>query len=274
MVCTRAVAHVFPAYIWNNNYLSNTNTPDFMLDDEAPGAHAASEPESVETEKKIPAIGIGPGDPAYLTSHGRRILSGADVVVGFASVVEYVRSVTDAAWLTCGYDDQTETLVTFAERVAAGEHGAAVLMGDPNVSGYQFLGRIERALDMPVRVVPGISAVQVAASRARTPLEDTTILTLHERGDLSGRLARLRADAGERHLLVLPRPSDWMPERIATHVLDAGTPPDLDAFVFERLTLDDESRTQVTLEALADRYDPDTESAFSDLSVLVVRRNE
>jgi len=74
-----------------------------------------------------------------------------------------------------------------ADRVGAGERGVALLMGDPNVSGYQFLGKVERAVDGPVRVVPGISSIQVAASRARTPMEDTTFQTLHVRGDVTGR---------------------------------------------------------------------------------------
>jgi len=28
-------------------------------------------------------------------------------------------------------------------------------MGDPNHSGYQFVGKVQRAVDAPVRVVPG-----------------------------------------------------------------------------------------------------------------------
>jgi cobalt-precorrin-7 (C5)-methyltransferase len=143
-------------------------------------------------------------------------------------------------------------------------------MGDPNVSGYQFLGRIERALDRPVRVVPGVSSVQVAASRARTPLEDSTVVTLHERGDLSDRLDRLVADVGERHLLVLPRPYDWMPERVAARLLGSGADPGLAVLVCERLTHGEESLARTTLGELAGEPE---ESRFSDLSVLVVRRD-
>lgn len=47
-------------------------------------------------------------------------------------------------------------------------------MGDPNHSGYQFLGKVEAAVGVPVRVVPGISSVQMAANRAHTPLGDST----------------------------------------------------------------------------------------------------
>ncbi|MUV60509.1 SAM-dependent methyltransferase, partial [Halobacterium sp. CBA1126] len=158
----------------------------------------------------------------------------------------------------------------FAERVAAGERGTAVLMGDPNHSGYQFLGKVERAVDAPVRVVPGVSSLQVAASRARTPMEDTEFVTLHKSGDLADDLARLRRHAGERHLLVLPRPFDLMPGDVAADLLDAGAAPDLPALVLERLTHGDESISRTTLGDLAGHAGEET--PFSDLSVLAVRR--
>jgi cobalt-precorrin-7 (C5)-methyltransferase len=119
----------------------------------------------------------------------------------------------------------------------------------------------------PVRVVPGVSSIQVAAARARTPLESTTFVTLHRRGPPDAALDRLVRDVGDRHLLVLPRPYDLMPPDVATHLLDAGADPGLSALVGERLTLADERITRTTLGDLAT-----VEAAFSDLSVLVVHR--
>jgi cobalt-precorrin-7 (C5)-methyltransferase len=147
-------------------------------------------------------------------------------------------------------------------------------MGDPNHSGYQFVGKVEAAVDVPVCVVPGISSLQVAASRARTPMEATTFVTLHKSGPLDSSLARLRRDAGERHLLVLPRPYDWMPGDVAAHLVESGASAAGTALVLERLTHDDEAVTRTTLGHLADHAggtDPE-DSPFSDLSVLAVRR--
>ena len=234
-----------------------------------PAAVAAAEPEPAEPASPVRAVGIGPGDPAYLTPRGRRAIREADVVVGFETVVEFVREETDADLLTCGYRDEGETLSTFAERVADGATGTAVLMGDPNHSGYQFVGKVQRAVDAPVRVVPGISSLQMAASRARTPMEDTEFVTLHKSGDVTEDLTRLRDHVGRRHLLVLPRPYDWMPEDIAADLLAADADPSLETLVLERLTHDDEAITTTTLADLATGDDGD--SAFSDLSVLVVR---
>lgn len=242
-----------------------------------PAALAASAPESaaVSGAEPVYAVGIGPGNLAYLPPCGERAISDADVVVGFETVVDFVRETTTADLLTCGYRDEGSTLATFADRVADGESGAAVLMGDPNHSGYQFIGKVQAAVDRPVRVIPGISSLQVAASRARTPMEETTFVTLHKSGDITRDLRRLRGAVGERHLLVLPRPYDWMPEDIAADLLESGASPSLEALVLERLTHDDEAVTTTTLRelrALRDESDDGT-SPFSDLSVLAVRRD-
>jgi cobalt-precorrin-7 (C5)-methyltransferase len=244
-----------------------------------PATLAAAQPEATgaegtgETGSPVDAVGIGPGNLDYLTPRGERAIREADVVVGFETVVDFVSERTDAELLPCGYADEGATLETFAERVADGAAGTAVLMGDPNHSGYQFVGKVEAAVDRPVRVVPGISSLQVAASRARTPMEATTFVTLHKSGDISADLQRLREGVGERHLLVLPRPFDWMPGDVAADLLDAGGDPSLDALVFERLTHDDEAVTRSTLAELANVAGGDSaaETPFSDLSVLVVR---
>ena len=236
-----------------------------------PASKAAAAPER-SRERAVPVVGIGPGNPAYLTPHGQRAIADADVVVGFESVVDFVAEKIDGEALTCGYRDEGETLSTFGDRVAAGETGTAVAMGDPNHSGYQFVGKVEAALDRPVEVVPGISSLQIAASRARTPMEDSEFVTLHKSGDISAGLARLQNNVGDRHLLVLPRPFDWMPEDIAELLCADGADPVTDALVFEHLTHDAETITRTTLGDLRERtVDAAQESPFSDLSVLVVR---
>ncbi len=240
--------------------------------DPADVAAAAPEPSSV-SEDPVHAVGIGPGNPDYLTRRGAEAIRDADVVVGFGTVVEFISGETDADLLTCGYRDEAATLESFAGRVAASDRGVAVLMGDPNHSGYQFLGKVERAVDAPVRVIPGISSLQIAASRARTPMEDSTFVTLHKSGDLGADLDRLVAAAGDRHLLVLPRPFDWMPGDIAQLLADSGADPDLDAVVYEHLTHDDEAVTRTTLGDLRESAGGEGREStpYSDLSVLVVR---
>lgn len=245
-----------------------------------PATYAAASPETaaIGADEPVFVIGIGPGNPDYLTPRGRKALEDADIVVGFSTVVEFIEPYTDADLLTCGYRDEQETLAKFAEQVAAGKRGVAVAMGDPNHSGYQFVGKVQQVVqqadsDRSVRVIPGISSLQVAASWARTPMEETEFVTLHKSGDLTDDLARLDAAVDKRHLLVLPRPYDMMPGDIAARLLDAGGSPTAEALVLEKLTHDDEHIHEYTLAELAEHAGGDSadDTPFSDLIVLAVR---
>ncbi|RQH01788.1 cobalt-precorrin-7 (C(5))-methyltransferase [Natrarchaeobius oligotrophus] len=251
--------------------------------DPATAAARAPEPPVDDEADVAYAVGIGPGNLEYLTPRGERAIRDADVVVGFSTVVEFVEDLTEADPLTCGYRDEAEALEAFGRRVAAGERGTAVLMGDPNHSGYQFVGKVRTAIrreaaheavDPPLlRIVPGISSLQVAASRARTPMEDAEFVTLHKSGDCSADLERLARAAGDRHLLVLPRPFDLMPGDVADFLLDRGADGDLEALVLEKLTHDDERIHRFTLAELAEHAGGSgrEETPFSDLVVLAVR---
>jgi len=254
--------------------------------DPATFAAATPEPDIDSEEDPVYAVGVGPGNLEYLTPRGERALAEADVVVGFSTVVEFIEACTDADLLTCGYKDERDALETFAERVTDGEAGTAVAMGDPNHSGYQFVGKVqdvieqaatERGLEArPLRIIPGISSIQMAASRARTPIEDTEFVTLHKSGDLEDDIDRLTTAVvdDERHLLVLPRPYDLMPGDIAAHLLDHGAHPDLEALVLEKLTHDDETVHRFRLAELsahAGGSGPEG-TPFSDLIVLCVRQ--
>ena len=266
--------------------------------DPATFAAATPEPEIDDaTDNPVYAVGVGPGNPEYLTPRGRRAISEADVVVGFTTVVEFVEEQTDADLLTCGYKDEAEALEAFGERVADGESGTAVAMGDPNHSGYQFVGKVQDAVERastspdsqtrqdaaeredpetPVRVIPGISSIQMAASRARTPMEDTEFVTLHKSGDLGDDMDRLAAAVteDERHLLVLPRPYDRMPGDLAQFLLEEGAEPDLEALVLEKLTHEDEQIHRFTLAELSEHAggSGEADTPFSDLIVLAVRQ--
>ncbi|SFC09827.1 precorrin-6Y C5,15-methyltransferase (decarboxylating) [Halobiforma haloterrestris] len=250
-----------------------------------PTTFAAAEPEPDVDESStdpVYVVGIGPGNREYLTPRGERALREADVVVGFTTVVEFVEDVTDGSTdrLTCGYRDEADALEAFGQRVAAGESGVAVAMGDPNHSGYQFVGKVQNAVasaapETPVRVVPGISSLQVAASRARTPMEETEFVTLHKSGDLESEMERLADAVGDRHLLVLPRPYDRMPGDVAAFLLERGADPDLEALVLEKLTHADETVHRTTLAELSEHAGGDgkEDTPFSDLVVLAVRRS-
>lgn len=84
----------------------------------------------------------------------------------------------------------------------------------------------------------------------------------------------LLKEVGDRHLFGLPHPYDWIPERIADHLIDNEASRTLAAIVFERLTYERETATQSTLEELSKLGDSRSKDGtrFPDVSILVGRK--
>ena len=211
-------------------------------------------------------VAVGPGDSNMLTLQGREALLNADLVLGFATVLNVVRP-----WLEHGevrpmtYRDQEEVLEYAEKQVKEGKRCVVCCWGDLNVSARELLARVRRRADH-VKLVPGISSVQVAMARTGISLEDAVFITLHKRADTGGDLDELvhYINEGRRHAILLPRPFDLMPAGIAGGLLEAGVRADLPVRVYQRLTLDDEKRWQGTL-----RECGEIEEEFSDLSIMV-----
>lgn len=224
-------------------------------------------------------VAVGPGDGDMLTLKGREALLNADLVLGFTTVLNVVQPWLDEACpkrsrraevRPMTYRDQEEVLEYAEEQVRQGKRCVVCCWGDLNVSARELLARVRRRADT-VKLVPGISSVQVAMSRTGISLEDAVFITLHKRADAEGDLDELvhYINEGRRHVIMLPRPFDLMPAGIASGLLEAGAPSDLPVRVYQRLTLDDEKRWQGTL-----RECSAIEEEFSDLSIMVFLSGE
>ncbi|MDQ3623515.1 MAG: cobalt-precorrin-7 (C(5))-methyltransferase [Verrucomicrobiota bacterium] len=213
----------------------------------------------------ISCVGGGPGDPGYLTQRGRELIEGADVVAGFAAVVDLVRPLLNPRTevVAMGYKDQVARLREVAARHHAGLKCAVVFMGDVHFSGFQFLERVERACGHQVETVPGISSAQILASRCRVCFDETTFITFHRRGDIAPfqeHLVHVLAD--RRNAIVIPRPWDFMPRDIAAFLFARGAAAAHPVEVWERLTQSEASWRG----ALAD-----CTGEFSDMSIMLIR---
>ena len=231
-------------------------------------------------DNSIVVVAVGPGDSDMLTLQGREALLNADLVLGFATVLNVVRPWLEQApgksreLRPMTYRDQEDALEYAEEQVRQGKRCAVCCWGDLNVSARELLARVRRRaakLDAEVRLVPGISSVQVAMARTGISLEDAIFITLHKRADTGGDLDELLhyINEGHRHVILLPRPFDLMPPGIASGLLDAGVRGDLPLRVYQRLTLDDEQRWNGTLQECSG-----IEEEFSDLSIMVFLSGE
>ena len=201
-----------------------------------------------------------------LTLQAQRELQNAHLVLGFKTVLKVVEPwLGDAEVLPMTYRNQEEVLEYAESRAQQGKRRVVCCWGDLNVSASELLTRVRRRAGK-VKLVSGISSVQVAMARTGISLEDTVFITLHKRAedqdDLEEAIHYLRE--GRRHVIMLPHPFDLMPAGIAKNLLHAGIPNDLPVKLYQRLTLEDEVRWGGTLKECSELTDE-----FSDLSILV-----
>ena len=213
----------------------------------------------------IHCVGIGPGDMGYLTQWGRELIQNADVLAGFAAVLEFAQPLfpEKAQIVSMGYKNQEAQLQTVAQFHQSGLACVVLFMGDIHFSGFQFLERVEVACGHPVLTVPGISSAQILASKTRVCFDETTFLTFHRRGTLVPFQTHLRhVLQDERNAIVIPRPWDFMPKDIAHYLLEHGIAPQHPVEVWEHLTQNEANWAGNLGECHAD---------FSDMSIMLIR---
>jgi precorrin-2/cobalt-factor-2 C20-methyltransferase len=183
--------------------------------------------------KPAPAyiLGIGPGDPDLLTRRAAQALEWCDTVLhagprddaGFAYEViapllrpgQRVRGMALAMRRgpddgSVGYDRVAQSL---ADEARAGRTAAFLTEGDPMLfgSGSYVVRRLrEQCPDVPVEVVPGVSAISAAAARLGWPLaQKDEILTVcpatYHADDIGAILDRGGASCWLKAADVLPR---------------------------------------------------------------------
>lgn len=138
--------------------------------------------------------------------------------------------------------------------------------GDPTVSDEEYIRRW-RDGGFTVRIVPGVSSVQVARSRAGITAEDSHFFTFHRRGDIVAEQQEFleTVRAGNRHAIALPHPGDFMPGSMAAWLLDHGIDGNRRVVIYESLTLPDESSHELMIRDLSRRTD-----LYHHLSIVIV----
>ncbi len=217
----------------------------------------------------VTVVAVGPGDSGFLTLKGQLALEQADIVTGFKTVLGVVSQWTgDTEVCPMSYRDQEEVLDYAVGEALKGRKLVVCCWGDLNVSAKELLERVSRRASR-VDLIPGISSVQIAMARSAITLEDALFITLHRREGAGSALEELvhYLKEGRRHIVLLPRPFDYMPASIATGLIDEGISPERSLTVYQRLTLDGEQSWKGTLQECAEITDE-----FSDLTIMVFGR--
>lgn len=228
-----------------------------------------------DSKKYIHFVGAGPGDPELITVKGRRLLAAADLVVYTGSLVpkallaDLRAEIHDSAALTL---DQVIELLA-----AAWRQGKAVVRlhtGDPAIYGAigEQMARLAE-LEIPWRVVPGVSSATAAAAALSAELtlpevSQTVIITrragrtpVPEGENLSGLAAH------QATMLILL--SAGMVAEVAAELLAGGYPPSTPAAVVEKASWPEERVVRGSLADIADRVQ---EAGITKTAIIAVGR--
>lgn len=130
-------------------------------------------------------VGLGPGDPSYLTGAAKTALSRAEVLCGYTLYVELIRPLfPDKEIYTTAMTGEIERCRHALDLAQSGRDTAMVCSGDAGVYGMAA-PVVELLPDYPgaaVEIVPGVTAALSGAALLGAPLgHDFCVISLSDR---------------------------------------------------------------------------------------------
>jgi precorrin-2 C20-methyltransferase/precorrin-3B C17-methyltransferase len=162
-----------------------------LLPSPAYASRLADEPEvtrkrETHTGGEVVVVGLGPAGPDWLTPEATEELAAAEHIVGYGPYVARVPQRAGQQRHASGNRVEAERAVEALELASNGARVAVVSSGDPGVFAMAsaVLEQVAagHGVGTRVRIVPGVTAAQAAASRVGAPLgHDYCVLSLSDR---------------------------------------------------------------------------------------------
>jgi precorrin-2 C20-methyltransferase/precorrin-3B C17-methyltransferase len=136
---------------------------------------------------EVVVVGLGPAGPGWRTPEVTRALREAEHLIGYGPYVDRVPRRPGQHRHTSGNQVEADRARHALELALAGARVAVVSSGDPGVFAMAtavlaVAAEDDRFAEVPVRVLPGLTAAQAAASRVGAPLgHDYVVLSLSDR---------------------------------------------------------------------------------------------
>jgi precorrin-2 C20-methyltransferase/precorrin-3B C17-methyltransferase len=146
----------------------------------------AVSPPVVATGGEVVVVGLGPAGPEWLTPEALAELEAAQHIVGYGPYVARVPQKAGQQRHASGNRVEADRAVEALALAASGARVAVVSSGDPGVFAMAsaVLEQVSsgHGAGIRVRIVPGVTAAQAAASRVGAPLgHDYCVLSLSDR---------------------------------------------------------------------------------------------
>ncbi|MDZ4185928.1 MAG: cobyric acid synthase [Desulfuromonadales bacterium] len=134
---------------------------------------------------KLYIVGIGPGGAEHITPAAARVIAVATLIAGYQTYLDFIPQLLGGKkLLSTGMMQEVERCRAALDAAQAGEIVALVSSGDAGIYGMAGLALEMREalnLDLEIEVIPGVSAVQAAASRLGAPLmHDFAVISLSD----------------------------------------------------------------------------------------------
>ena len=220
------------------------------------------------------AVGVGPGSQNYITEIVRKTIVGADIIVGHKYTLDIISSlIQDKKVHIITMEDQEKTYQQIKK-----ELGGGILVvpftGDVNFSESEVVDRLIEVFG-EVEIISGISSVQVAASKAKIPLDKSKVITMHVTTSIEEKKIELqKAVLDGFNVILIPRPwpkdpkRHFMPSEVAAYLKKNGfNTSNIPVNVFESLTNGREQTFAGSMQELEGKE-------FSDLLVMVISQTK
>ena len=215
------------------------------------------------------AVGVGPGSPNYVTEIVKKVILDSDFVVGYKYTLNTISNLIQNKEV---YEITMDNQEKIYQKINH-ELGDRVLVvpftGDVNFSESEVVDRLIEIFG-DVEIIPGISSIQVAASKAKTPLDKSKTITMHITTSIEDKKIEVqKALIDGYNVILVPRPwpkdpeKHFMPSEIAKYLKRNGFDTSkMKVQVFEALTTENETCFDGMVNQLEGKE-------FSDLSVMV-----
>jgi len=218
---------------------------------------------------KVFAVGVGPGSPKYVTEIVKEIVQNCDIVIGYKYTLKTIEGFIEGKEIyEITMSDQEKSYQKILPEL--GDRTLVIpFTGDVNFSESEVVDRLIEIFG-EVEIVPGISSIQVAASRAKVPLDKSKVITMHVTTPIEDKKLELQKALIDGFSVVLvPRPwpkqpdKHFMPSEIAVYLRENGFETNkMKVHVFEAITTENETKFEGTVKDMEGKE-------FSDLSVMV-----
>jgi len=219
-------------------------------------------------------VGVGPGSPKYVTEIVKEILLNCDIIIGYKYTIKTIEHLIKGKEI---YEITMNNQEKSYQKILPELGNRTVVIpftGDVNFSESEVVDRLIEIFGN-VEIVPGISSIQVAASRAQIPLDKSKIITMHVTTPIEDKKLELQKALIDGFSVVLvPRPwpkqpdKHFMPSEIAVYLREHNFNTEkIKVHVYEAITTENETSFIGTVKDLEGKE-------FSDLSVMVFNQTK